>query len=378
MQLTSIVFQPDRPAISRQDMHTFRLSAALLASLIFPQALVGAENDVKNSDTISFHYEGETKRSKSKFFPSGKTDYVWGRVESDGYHYHRLRWSVYQTQSDSMRFTATLFEEADIDGGRLQTQATTELARDAPIESVQDAREFAEIALDNVKRQYFFIPSESAESLWRKQMSGFFFLGIASGRNLLKMKVDSNQGKFTEQGKVFEFRVDPETHFITELTIKRPPDPPAPPSSSKSNNPFGTPVRSLGGTTRHAFELTGPDSAKWTYESETRMAGGENVRFTTNNRVFNISNDASWPFRLDNHPENGDKITLMDQQQIAAAWQDGKIVRVYDQGIAEELATAEFQTPTSNWVPRAMGVLMATMSAFFIFRIFRTRTSEAN
>lgn len=360
-------------------MLNFKSISLVILSVVFLSGRSFAQNTVTNSRTIAFIYEGESKRNNSKVFPNGKTDYVWGRAESHEDHFHRIRRSVYQAQPDSKNFAVRLVEDVDVDGGRLQIQLRTEIEVERPIDSVAAARQLANDALNDTKPQYFFYQSNDAVAQWRKRMSDFFFLGETSKVNLLDVDTNpNNRGTVEIDGKKHQFAIDPETNFVVELVVNRPPDPLSKGSSSASENPFGPPVRSLGGTSEYKFDLTDANCAVWTFESNTRMADNGDVRFSEEYRITDLSNDVHWPFKIENHPKNGDKITLMEQQQIAAAWQDGKIVRVYDQGIAEELASAQFLQPKNNNVFRVVLIASVATALFIVYRSYRFRRRRSN
>jgi hypothetical protein len=83
----------------------------------------------------------------------------------------------------------------------------------------------------------------------------------------------------------------------------------------------------------------------------------------------------AFPFALRYPPSDGDSVVLMDTQQIKAEWSGGKIVRSFDGGVAEELASARFRSNGRKyWLLGPIGclVILAVVLGLSVRGRFRT------
>ena len=96
-------------------------------------------------------------------------------------------------------------------------------------------------------------------------------------------------------------------------------------------------------------------------ESTSTSAGGTRGGFGNLTHYQAVQRPADPDsFRVTSPIENGTPVLLMDSQQLKAEWQDGKIVRVYDGAVVEELAEVQMAPPQSS-VPRIVAGIVAAL-----------------
>ena len=325
---------------------------------------------VVNSDIIAFDFEGESSLSSSLIFPQGKTDYFWGHLEVNGKHFHWWRYYIDPVPGEQQQYTFTVYEKIDMDGGQLSSQGKIQFQFPERTGSVTMVRQ---VVLDTVdpeklKREFMYEKGD-IESLRDESMRSYSFLGVFLGPQRgwdvepdqrgygFLSRVNSTYGYET----TFQFRHDGLTNFVMECDIQQFEEPleryeasqTFPPNDFRSSPGYPKRPRTLGGEGEYRFEMTSESSGTETRPFAYRTTERETIH-RRDLQVTNLTNSVSWPFTMKYPPNNGIEVVLMDEQQIDAQWQDGKIVRVFDGGIAEELASARFRSPSSRigrWLP---------------------------
>ncbi len=349
------------------------LRCFLLPLIIALPATGSIGSDPTNSDTIRFDFDGVSSISHSLAFKDGKSDYIWGTFERHGEHFHTLNYILGRSNPDNPKeFSLSLIERIDIEGGELEFNRNHRIIVDS-VDSVDQAKQIESTCGDPEELFYTFRKAiEGSNPSWQKAASGFTFLGFIREGNLIELRAKVGPEKpLVLRGSTIEFEVEPETGFITKLTKTTPPEPVMPPPPPEFDPSIGEmvarkpPARYLGGTSvvmlktddRHLFISSFTSSGKYASDTRDTILSGEQ-------QIRNISNEVSWPFEFQFPPTNGDAIVLLDNQQIKAIWQDGKIVRAFDGGVAEELASAHFRKPSTGfwtWFVLGSGILVTVI-----------------
>jgi hypothetical protein len=324
----------------------------------------GNAAEPKNTSTIRFNIKGVSSINYSLAFKNGKKDYHWGLFELSGVHFHRIYFNLGQSNPDNPKeFELLRIEEIDIEGGVLEQNSTTRIMAES-VGSIEHAIEIAEAANKPDQKSFLFRENAIGGIPEWQRAAGYSFLGYSEGGggNLIDLRAASgHNGPLIIDNKKIEFEVNPESGFYTTVTTIRPagPKPPAPkPEFNPDTGEMEMPPPAsqyLGG--RSVYTITPIVEGHFTMTSNRYDRYSNDTREVVYNDVSEItelSNDVVWPFEFIDPPREGEGIILMDNQQIKAIWQNGKIVRAFDGGVAEELASARFRKSSRDFWPMAI------------------------
>ncbi len=344
----------------------------------------GNAAEVRNSSTIRFNIRGESSVNYSLAFKNGKKEYHWGLTELSGVHFHRIYFNLGRSNPDNPKeFELMRIEEIDIEGGVLEQNSTTTIMADS-VDSIEHAIKIAEAGHKPNQKFFTFRENKIGGMPEWQRAAGYSFLGYGEGGggNLIDLRAASgHNGPLIIDNKKIEFEVDPQSGFYTKVTTIRPagPKPPAPkPEFNPDTGEMEMPPPAsqyLGG--RSVYTITPIVANHFTMTSNSYDRYSDDTREGVYNEVSEItdlSNNVPWPFEFIDPPSEGEGIILMDNQQIKAIWQNGKIVRAFDGGVAEELASAKFRKSSrSFWSLAIVGFVVVFTLGWGLYRYRKVR-----
>jgi len=363
------------------------LSVPLVFTALYVAAFwtaVGNAAEPKNTSTIRFNIRGVSSVNYSLAFKNGKKDYHWGLFELSGVHFHKIAFNLGQSNpSNPKEFELLRTEEIDIEGGVLEQNCTTRIMIES-VDSIEHAIELAEAS--NKPDQKFFTFRENVIGgipEWQRA-AGYSFLGYGEGGGGslidLRAAIGDNVPLIVENKKI-EFEVDSSSGFITKLTRILPagPKPPAPtPEFNPDTGEMEMPQPAsqyLGGKSICTITPIVANHFTMTFYNEGRYSDDTRERVHSDvSEITDLSNDVAWPFDFIDPPSEGESIILVNNQQIKAIWQNSKIVRAFDGGVAEELASAKFRKSSrSFWSLATIGFVIVITLGWGFYRYRKVR-----
>jgi len=320
---------------------------------------IHAESPVaKNLPSISFSYAGSNNEKIPKN-NRDNTEYHFGKVMLSGSEFYQLDYLVSSAADKLSPMELSMIESVSMNDGVLEARGSTFL------ENFE--LETPNLLLDSVATLNFSATvTHSFQKLkptnnpaFLKPMGSFRFLGQLRDVSLMKaIAGESLSGEVEHDRSTYRFQVDLETNFIVELRAKHAAEPQKPiprhdPSATLSFEQLvelsEAKSRNLGGISLATFISDSSGGWRWKSHSESTFSDIGKHILSYENLITDLSNDVAWPPILKYPPSEGDKIVLMDSQQIDAIWHDDGIARAYDGGIAEELATVKFRRSSNQW-----------------------------
>jgi len=350
--------------------------ALVACCAVIPWAGFGNAAEPKNTDTISFDYRGTSSINYSIAFKAGKTDFYWGTFELSGSHFHSIYYHLGRNNPINLNeFELSRIEKIDVEGGVLEQNASTNVMIES-VDSIDNAIDLS-MTLGKPRSKFFTFKKDEPGDLGWQRAADYSFLGYVEGGRLVDLRAATGTDKpLIVNNQNIEFEVDHVSGFITKVTTTIPsqPKPPAPqPELNLDTGEMETPRRAsqfLGGRTVCTVTPVVSGRLTMTYNTYGRYNDDnrENVGIDIC-EVSNLTNDVSWPFYFESPPEEGEEISLLDNQQIKAIWQKGKIVRAFDGGVAEELASARFRKSPGRFFPLTLGFFALIAIAWGLYRI---------
>jgi len=303
---------------------------------------------------IRFDFEGTSRQTRGAGKDDETLEYIWGEFESDGDDFHLIRHSTHLIRSDGpvdkSRFRLEMSESVGGKDGKLSSGKTIEIQMAYP-NNLEKAKEVAELALEkksDVPNGFVFDDS-IARIHWIKAASEFPFLGHIAGNSILQPTdgVEGNRSGTIDLGsRSISWQLN-EVGLVSAFEITMRPVIAEP--TDKNADPFARRIRGTGGGSSTGSLTANQDGFNYTSSGESRTSSGSSIQTSEELEIRNIAFESTSPFEFQNAPEEGSDVILINSQQIDAQWRDGKIARIYDGGVAENLAEAEFRTPSNSY-----------------------------
>lgn len=323
--------------------------AYVLADCLLASSPASAQRDkFASPERFRFQYHERSVNDNLAVWGGNKIDFAWGYVERFDDNAHSFSERVCRSNPDDPQlFAAERVEVVSIEDGLLQYSHTIEVRvtdEDPALKTLPMARAIHERAFANSKHNgsYAYDAFEE-DNKWYSALIGTEFLGITRDGPLATI-----QGKPQQVGGAFRFTIDNRSYrvewnaedaMVTSLDMRQE----APQTMRDSGDPFAA-IEAPTTTSRANLSVESNDSFKWV---ETMNVRSQRAPYSISKTryITELTQDVDYPFRLEFPPEDGARVVLIDSQQIEAEWHDGKIVRVFDEGIAEDIAQGTFREP---------------------------------
>ena len=199
---------------------------------------------------------------------------------------------------------------------------------------------------------------EAKKSL-SQRMSGFVFLGqtnigdinsmdLRKCLSILSVTDDLRRFKYErdrEQGE-FQFRqVAPSQWIVEKYTIKIS-NPQLPSEETKEPNPFANTPHPDETQVIGSIDEWNGETASQTMKTVVTYRSSEPATTVRKARITGIQTKTLTPFQFYFPPKEGERVILKSDQQIAAEWRSGRVVRTFDQGVVNDLYKSQFLSPS--------------------------------
>lgn len=303
-----------------------------------------------------------------------KNSYSWGKFENFENQAHGVQFNVYWNWGAKV-ISAYVMEDLDIEGGLLSTQVNLEgsLEEHSYPKTLADAKSLFQSLLDESRSKPAAQVVHSLDERswrsdeWSELLAGQSFLGfLRSGPvwEAKNVKIFDDNVKLVNENYVYELQFDRGIGFFSRVAIR----------------PVATRPGELSSESEMVLQPLSPSNFQLV-STNVVLNNGPTTRVVTR-EVRNITDwqegNVELPFTLSFPPNENDEIILMNRQQVSAQWKDGGIVRTYDGGVAEELATAKFARPDNGkrlrWIFAGVTVLVVGLIANSVIRRRRRST----
>jgi len=332
--------------------------------------------------SVRFRYEGQSRLTGSPVFPNPKTDYEWGEFAKHNSDARLFCHDLYPSDpSDSSAYTASITESFVLDASTILTCVkSTDISLDHSPRSLEDAKAMYEdcfLARQNgVPTDYYF--ETVTQSAHEKLLAGYSFLGMTPDGPIWRLSEPTSDSVSNKQ--VFEYKSSDKIEYrfvfdrhrslfsncsISLRGTKAPPGEPTTRGSSsgkKEQHTYREPFS-------YVSEISDKGDSFILTSSSTQNPSTPNAQVTrVTRRIFDFELNRTDPIAMVYTPKNGERIDKLGTPQITFEWQDGKIVKVVNPYVAEDVERVRFVKSHRWMIAVNLAIIVALLLVYWIRR----------